>query len=343
VTADAVAVVIVTHESAGQIGRTLAVVASQLRPDDELIVVENGSADASITIGSVRGTAPRARLLEQDNVGFTGGAVAGAALASSPLLLFLNPDAPPAPGCLDALRRVAAQRPDWGAWQALVTMDGGTRINTAGNVAHFLGVSWAGRCGRPLSDAPTAPEEVAFASGAALTVRREAWEQVGGFDERYFMYCEDLDLSLRLRLAGWKVGIAPAARVEHDYDFDKGERKWFLLERNRWWTILTDYPSALLMLIAPALLAGELAVLAVAARGGWLSQKLRALLAVVRTLPAVLARRREVQARSRIGAAEFARTLSADLDSPFLGPLAQVAPLIAAQRAYWAGVLRLLP
>jgi GT2 family glycosyltransferase len=343
VTADAVAVVIVTHESAGHIGHTLNALVPQLRPGDELIVVDNDSADARVTVGSVQAAAPGARVVQQDtNSGFAGGAVAGAALATAPLLLFLNPDARPAPDCLDELRRPAAERPGWGAWQALVTMDGGTRINTAGNVAHYLGVSWAGRCGRPVSEAPVGFEEVAFASGAALTVRREAWEQVGGFDERYFMYCEDLDLSLRLRLAGWEVGIAPAARVEHAYDFDKGARKWFLLERNRWWTILADYPPRLLALLAPGLVAQELALLGVAARGGWLVEKLRAQMAVLRALPAILARRRAVQATSRIGAPEFARRLTADLDNPFLGPLAQVAPLATAQRAYWAGVLRLL-
>jgi GT2 family glycosyltransferase len=342
VTADAVAVVIVTHESAGEIGRTLNALVPQLRPGDELIVVDNDSADARVTIGSVRATAPGARIVQQENSGFAGGASAGAALATAPLLFFLNPDARPAPGCLDELRRPLGERPSWGAWQALVTMDGGTRINTAGNVAHYLGVSWAGRCGAPVSEAPTGLEEVAFGSGAALTVRRDAWEQVGGFDERYFMYCEDLDLSLRLRLAGWQVGIAPAARVEHAYEFEKGGRKWFLLERNRWWTILSDYPTALLVLVAPALLIAELALLAVAARGGWLPAKLRAVAAVVRALPAMLARRRSVQDGARVGPREFAGALSADLDSPFLDPLAEVGFLAGAQRAYWAGVLRLL-
>jgi len=342
VTADGVAVVIVTHESAGQIGRTLNALVPQLRAGDELIVVENGSTDARVTVGTVRAAAPAARIVEQGNAGFAGGAAAGAAVAGAPLLFFLNPDARPAPDCLDALRRASAERPEWGAWQALVTMDGGTRINTAGNVAHYLGVSWAGRCGRPVPEAPREYEQVAFASGAALAVRRAAWDAVGGFDERYFMYCEDLDLSLRLWLAGWQVGIAPAARVEHDYDFEKGGRKWFLLERNRWWTILSDYPTALLALVAPALLALELALLGVSARGGWLRQKLKAQLAVVRALPAILERRREVQARTRTGARQFAGRLTADVDSPFLGPLAEVGVLDAAQRAYWASVLRLL-
>ena len=237
---------------------------------------------------------------------------------------------------------MADTHPRWGAWQALVTMGGGTTINTAGNVTHFLGMGWAGRCGQPVGEAPGAPVEVPFASGAALAVRREAWERAGGFDERYFMYGEDLDLSLRLWLGGWAVGIAPAARVEHDYDFAKGGRKWFLLERNRWWTILSDYPGPLLLLLAPALLGAELALLVVAARGGWLRQKLRAQAAVVRALPAMLARRRAVQSTRVIGAAEFARRLSSDLDSPYLGPLAEVAPLAALQRVYWRLVVRAL-
>lgn len=336
----AIAVVVVTHDSAGHVADTLGGLAPQLRPDDELIVVDNGSRDG--TVDTVRRAAPQARVVEQDNRGFAGGATTGAAYARAPLLLFLNPDARPAPGCLDELRRVADAQPAWGAWQALVTMAGGMSINTAGNVTHFLGMGWAGRCGQPVAHAPSEPAEVSFASGAALAVRRAAWEGAGGFDERYFMYCEDLDLCLRLRLGGWAVGIAPAARVEHDYDFEKGGRKWFLLERNRWWTILSDYPGVLLLLLAPALLGGELALLAAAARGGWLGEKLRAQAAVIRALPEMLARRRSVQSTRVIGAAAFARWLTADLDSPYLGPLAEVAPLAAAQRAYWALVLRLL-
>jgi GT2 family glycosyltransferase len=333
----AIAVVVVTHDSAGFVGDTLGALVPQLREEDELIVVDNGSRDA--TVATVRAAAPRARVVEQDNRGFAGGALAGAAVAAAPLLLFLNPDARPTPGCLGALREVAGSHPRWGAWQALVTMPGGAAINTAGNVTHFLGMGWAGRCGRPVAEAPAEPVEVSFGSGAALLVRREAWDAVGGFDERYFMYCEDLDLGLRLWLGGWAVGVAPAARVEHDYDFEKGGRKWFLLERNRWWTILADYPTALLVLLAPALLGAELALLGVAARGGWLRQKLRAQAAVVRALPAMLARRRAVQAGRRIGAAEFAGRLTADLDSPFLSG---IGPLEGAQRAYWGVVKRLL-
>jgi N-acetylglucosaminyl-diphospho-decaprenol L-rhamnosyltransferase len=337
----AIAVVVVTYRNADGIRATLPALVSQLGSGDELVVVDNASGDG--TAAAVRSLAPNARVLEQDhNLGFTGGCNAGADASKAPLLLFLNPDAKPAAGCLDALRQVAEGRPGWGAWQALVTMSRGREINSSGGVTHFLGMGWAGACEEPVETAPDGPAEVSFASGAALVVRRDAWRAVGGFDERYFMYGEDLDLGLRLWLNGYGVGVVPGARVEHKYAFGKGERKWFMLERNRWWTVLSDYPTGLLLLLLPALVAAEAALLVMAAQGGWLRAKLRAQWAVTRDLPQILARRREVQEGRAIGAAELSARLSADLDNPYLGPAARIRALAALQRAYWEGVRALL-
>jgi GT2 family glycosyltransferase len=318
------AVVVVTHDSTPALSTTLGALEPQLREDDELVVVDCGSSDDPAAV-----LPPRARFVALgENRGFAGGAVVGAAETSAPLLLFLNPDCVPAPGCLDAIREAPA---GWGAWQALVLLPGGERVNTRGNVVHFLGFGWAGGHDEPVAAVPPAPAEVGFASGAALAVRRAAWDEVGGFEPAFFMYGEDLDVSLRLRLAGWRVGIVPAARVEHDYEFAKGDYKWFHLERNRWWILLGTYPGALLALLAPALLASELALLAVAGRGGWLGAKLRAQWAVLRTLPMALRRRRAIQARGS-DRARFVAGLSSSLDSPFLP---QVAALGALQDGYW--------
>ena len=338
---DQIAVVIVTHRSADKVQPVLEGVSAQLVSGDELVVVDNASPDG--TAAAVRAAAPEGLLLEQEaNLGFAAGCNIGAAASRAPLLLFLNPDARPEVGCLDALRRVAHERPAWGAWQALVTMEDGKTINTAGNVLHYLGMGWAGRCGQPLSSAPDAPSEVGFASGAALLVRREDWDRLGGFDERYFMYGEDLDLGLRLWLAGRGVGVAPAARVEHDYEFTKGGQKWFLLERNRWWTVLGSYPAPVLALVTPPLLLCELAVILLAMRDGWLHEKLRAQMAVLRDLRSILERRRRIQATRKVSAGEFASRLSADLDSPYLAGVGVLPALPALQHAYWARVQRLL-
>jgi N-acetylglucosaminyl-diphospho-decaprenol L-rhamnosyltransferase len=333
----AVAVVVVCHDSAADLAATLPALTAQLVPRDELVLVDNASADG--TPAAARALAPAATVIETGaNLGFAGGCNAGARASTAPLLLFLNPDAVPAAGCVEALRECAARRPEWGAWQALVTMAGGALVNTAGNEVHFLGFGWAGRCGEPVAAVANEAAEVGFASGAALVVRREAWDAAGGFDDRYFMYGEDLDLCLRLRLAGWGIGLEPRAAVEHDYEFAKGAYKWFYLERNRWWTILAAYPTRLLALLMPALVCFELALLPAAWRGGWLPAKLRAHVAVLRLLPAMLRRRRLVQATRRVPDAAFATALTASLDSPYLAAAARVPGLRAAQAAYWRAV-----
>jgi hypothetical protein len=151
-----------------------------------------------------------------------------------------------------------------------------------------------------------------------------------------------VDLSLRIRLAGGQVGIEPAAAVDHDYEFAKGAAKWRRLERNRWATIVRCYPGPLLALLAPALLATELALLPAAAAGGWLPQKLRAGAETLAALPALWRERRAVQATRRVSAGEFAAWLSPDLDSPFLGRAGRSPVLRMCLRAYWSGVLRAL-
>ena len=174
-----------------------------------------------------------------------------------------------------------------------------------------------------------------------MVVRRATWDRLGGLDASYFLYCEDLDLGLRIWLAGERVGVVPAAQVVHSYEFDKGSEKWFWLERNRLRTVLSVYPPALLLLLTPALLAAEVALLAVAAGQGWLGAKLRAQAAVLTGLPRTLARRQTVQATRRLTARQFATHLTASLDSEFL-PLAQDGLPARIQRAYWALVRGML-
>jgi GT2 family glycosyltransferase len=165
---------------------------------------------------------------------------------------------------------------------------------------------------------------------------------MGGFSPDFFMYHEDVDLSLRLRLGGGRIGIEPDARVDHDYAFAKGHTKWRMLERNRWATLLRTYPTPLLLAVAPALVALELALWPAALAGGWGRAKALATLDVARALPRLLRERRAIQATRRVSAADFAASLTAELSSPFLGPLGRSKALSAALRAYWRAVRALL-
>jgi N-acetylglucosaminyl-diphospho-decaprenol L-rhamnosyltransferase len=336
---EAIAVVVVTHQSATHLPGLLAALAGQLRDADELVIVDNASTDGTPAVA--RSLDERTTVIEAgENLGFAAGCHVGAGATRAPLLLFLNPDSAPQPECLELLRGAASAHPEWGAWQAAVLLEDG-RINTSGGVVHYLGIGWAGDCERPLSALPADDREIAFPSGAAMVVRREAWVALGGLDRDYFMYGEDLDLGLRLWLAGHRVGFVPAARVNHSYEFDKGLAKWFWLERNRWRTVLSVYPTALLALVMPALLAAEIGLLAIAAREGWLRAKLRAQAATLGGLPRTLARRRAVQGERRIGAREFAGHLTASLESPYL-EAASRPWLSVPQAIYWRVVRQAL-
>ncbi len=321
--------------------RSLPQLVGQLGPDDELIVVDNGSSDGTAAI--VAELAPDATVIEAGaNLGFAAGCNRGAEAASGELLVLLNPDAIARPGFCEAIRRPAAEG-HWAAWMGLVTAEGGRVVNTRGGVVHFTGIAWAGGAGRPLeSSPPIEPGEVGFASGACLAVPLESWRDVGGFAESFFLYQEDVDLSLRLRLGGGRIGIEPAAVVDHDYEFAKDAAKWRYLERNRWAMVVRTYPAPLLALLAPALLATELALLFASVAGGWAPQKLRAVAEALLALPRLLRERRAIQARRTVSSAEFAAALTPELSSPYLGRAARVAPLRWALRVYWSLVRALL-
>ena len=198
---------------------------------------------------------------------------------------------------------------------------------------HRLGRrAWRPRCERPPAG------EVTALSGACLAIPRTRWEQAGGFPERFFLYHEDVDLSLRLRLAGGALGIEPAAVVDHDYEFGAREHKWRWLERNRWAFLIRVYPASLLALLAPALILTELALIPASIAAGWGKQKFAAIGEVIRWLPRLLRERRQVQATRKVSALEFASWLTPDLDSPFIPSLARSLPVRLALRSYWHAV-----
>ena len=334
-------VVIVAWNSLAELERTLPALLAELGPEDELIVVDNDSSDA--TLARLPELAPAARLVRMGrNVGFAAGVNAGAAEARGDLLVMLNPDAAPAPGFGEAIRRPWREGRGWAAWQALVAEAGGTTINSAGNPLHFTGIVWAGMHGEPLAAAPPAGE-VTVLSGACLAIPRATWEEIGGFPKQFFLYHEDVDLSLRLRLRGGTLGIESAAIVAHDYEFGASAgRKMRWLERNRLAFLVRAYPAPLLVLLAPALIATELALLFVSAAGGWGGQKLAANWEALRWLPRLLLERRRIQRTRTVASAEFAGWLSADLDSPFIAGPARSWPVRMALRAYLGTVRALL-
>lgn len=312
---DSVCAIVVSYRDPAATRAAVASLLEQTRAPREVVVVDN---DPAAGLGEIAG----ARVLAQAvNGGYTTGANAGArAAGDADWLFFLNPDAVAAPECLQRLLEAADDRT--AILGAQVLLPGGEHVNAGDNPLHLTGLSWSGRFEQEREQGPA--REAAVVSGAALLVRRAAWEQLGGLTERFFLYHDDVDLAWRARLLGWSVRFVPAATVRHAYTFDKGLEKWFYLERNRAWTILTLYSGRSLLLLAPLLLATEAAILLAAARQGWWREKLRAWLAILRWTPALLRRRRELQAARRTPDAQLFALQTGSVQTPVLR-----SPLVA--------------
>ncbi len=190
------------------------------------------------------------------------------------------------------------------------------RVNTAGNRIHFLGFGSCGGYRAPRASVPDEPREIAFASGAAVLLRGAALREVGAFDASLFLYQEDQDLGIRLRLAGWRARLAPRSVVWHHYAFSRNPRKYFLLERNRYIVLAKNLKPRSLLVLAPFVLLADLALLPVAIAGGWLPEKLRAWRALLsrEVREHVRAERARVARLRRISDRELGRWISPALE-----------------------------
>ncbi len=223
----ALAVVLVTHDTRDEVlGALEALAADPERPGDlEGVVVDAGSRDG--TVAAVRGRADGTRVLALANTGFGRGANAGVRATSARLVLVANADVRVRPGALHRLAACLAAEDDVAAVGPQVRYPSGALQASARrdlDVATVLGHAVLGRLWpeNPWTrryharDLPSdVPRDVAWLSGGALLLRREAFASVGGFDPGYFLYVEDMDLGDRLRAAGWRLRYEPAAVVEH--------------------------------------------------------------------------------------------------------------------------------
>ena len=287
-----VSVVVVGCGAESRLYECLSAALACLAPEDEVILVDNGVDKLTDKVGDLVDGVTIVN--DGKNLGFAGGCNVGASAARGDYLVFVNSDAFVRPGALDALVR-ALERPAVGLATGSLRLEAEPEsINSAGNPVHFLGITWAGGYGEPAAT-HSRSKDVATASGAFFGVRKEVWQELGGFDPAYFMYHEDTDLSLRCWLGGRRVVFVPDAVADHDYSFARNAMKFHLLERNRLITVLTDYPSPVLRRVVPLMLVTEPLLLVLALAQGWGRQKFGGWFWVLKHREHLRERRRRVQ------------------------------------------------
>ena len=300
----AISVLIVNYNSGGDLDRCLACLAAQTHQAFEVVLVDNDSTDGSLDQALAGRSLPALQVIKAgENLGFAAANNRAAALARAPLLALLNPDAFAEPDWLEALLAAAARHPDVAMFGSTQLLDADpTRLDGAGDVYHASGLVWRGAGSVPPEALPDEAASFAPCAAAAL-YRADAFRAAGGFDERFFCYCEDIDLGFRLRLSGHRALQVKAARVRHKGSATPGRHSPFAAyhgARNRLWVFVKCMPAPLLAVLWPLHLAMSLAMLAQALRRGIFRPVLRGLADGVRGLGPVLADRDPVQANRHV-------------------------------------------
>jgi N-acetylglucosaminyl-diphospho-decaprenol L-rhamnosyltransferase len=210
----------------------------------EIVVVDNGSSDGSLA--TLVAADEKARIVRAGrNLGYGTAVNRGAATLGEPFVLVVNPDIVIDPGAVDVLAGTLEAEPDVAVVGPSIHEPGGALYPSARSFPSFtvgaghalVGLFWPDNRwtrsyrGTATLDGAVAPRarESDWVSGACCLVRREAFETVGGFDEGYFMYVEDLDLCWRLRRAGWRVLYEPAAAAVHYQGLSAATRPYRML------------------------------------------------------------------------------------------------------------------
>jgi GT2 family glycosyltransferase len=293
--------------------------------EHEIIFVDNASTDG--TVDHLTFNLPSCAYLFclDQNRGFAGGNNVGIKQAfanESNYIVLLNQDTVVEPMWIQELIKVAESNSAIGAVQSLLLYwDKKDTINSYGNYIHFLGFQFAGGNLTKLKDAPFITNhsklnsksslneilrqaqddlyEVTYASGAAVLYKAKTLEKVGLFDAILQSYHEDSDICLRMRLAGFKTYLAPKSIVYHKYKFIKqdknGKYKYYLMERNRLYTLLKFYKLKTLILIFPAWLVMEIGILGFSLIRGFFIEKIKGYGWIIKNLGLILRKRKEIQ------------------------------------------------
>jgi GT2 family glycosyltransferase len=218
----------------------------QTRQDFEIIVIDNSGQDLVRQLNL-----DGARVISMPgNAGFGAAINRAYEQSSAPFLITLNDDAVPCQGWLAALVAAAESDPRVGMCASQVRLEEES-LDSAGMLIYGDGSSKQRGHGEPAARYPN-QEDVLLPSASAALYRRAMLEQIGLFDEHFFLYCEDTDLGLRARRANWRCLYVPKAVVEHRYSHSAGRvsrLKAYYVERNRIFVAMKNFPLRMLLVL----------------------------------------------------------------------------------------------
>lgn len=275
----------------------------------ELLLVDNASVDGSVEY--VEGCFPMVNVLvNPENRGFGPAVNRGVEQARGEYVLFLNNDLYLDERCLGKMVDVIEDEKVGAVVPKILYFNDKNRINSFGNLINYLGLA----CPKYIDEEDRPDMQVEeTACGGIFLIKRDLFKEVGGFDQDFFMYHEDHDLSWRIRLLGKKLMVNPEAVMYHKYHFSKNPKKFYYSEKNRLQLLLKNYQAKTLLLILPALVLVELAELCFALTNRWFILKIKSYFEIVLLLPSILRKRKFTQ--------DLRKVDDSKITDLFVGPL----------------------
>jgi GT2 family glycosyltransferase len=305
-----VTVIIVNFNGGEHLLRCLSCLADQDTAPERIILIDNCSTDGSAAAARnwvARDGRLAARLEQIDsafNAGFAAANNRAVERSTTEFVALLNPDAFPDRGWLTALMAAARQHPQAASFGSCQRLDGHPGLlDGVGDVYHMSGVAWRDGHGKAHGECYEPDAGIFSACAAAALYRRQAFLEVGGFDEDFFCYFEDVDLGFRLRLAGYAARAVAAAGVSHvSAASTGGRRSTFAVyhgRRNLIWCFAKNMPFPLVLLLLPSHMAMLFYDVLLFTLRGYGATVVKAKWHAIVGLPKFMGKRRAVQAARR--------------------------------------------
>lgn len=315
-------VILVTWNSSAYLAQCLACLAAQTIKDFEIIIVDNGSTDGSIS-GLKNSWAQLNLRIERlpTNHGFAAANNLGARLARGKWLALLNADAFPEPDWLENLLQATEQYPQFSFFSSRqIQYNFPDLLDGAGDEYHSSGLAWRRYYKYQVKDYGLIAEEVFGACAAASFYLRDDFINIGGFDEDYFSYFEDVDLGFRLRLSGIKCLYIPEAVVQHVGSTSTGKRSDYSVYygyRNLIWTFIKNMPAPLFWLFLPLHIGTLFFFIIYLTIRGQGQVIIKAIFDAMRGLPIALRKRKIIQENVKIQAGDLLKVMSIGIFEPY--------------------------
>ncbi|TAK89108.1 glycosyltransferase family 2 protein [Patescibacteria group bacterium] len=268
--------------------------------DFETIVVDNGSTDGSVAL--IENKFPNVVLVRlPKNIGFAGGVNSGIKIARGEYISLLNNDAIAEPTWLEEL--IDAMKHADMAAAKILHYDDHTLVDSTGDFVSKWGLSYPRQRDQKDDVEYTGYPEIFAASGGANICKREVYDAIGLLDEDFFAYSEDVDFGFRARLAGFKIVLAPKARVYHHIGATSGKLGHFARRqslKNTNYLYLKNMPSPLFWKLLPRFMFVQTLLFLAAIKAGAITVALSAYGECLLKLPKTLAKRRQIQSKRKL-------------------------------------------